>query len=207
MQQVLSMKQVAHFNQMQMRIKNFLWGIILLSGIFLGGAFAYAQQQGIDTGCTGPELGECGDGIDNDGDGTADRCGAYSSDGRYLPPDPMCIPTDAKTKTETPEKSTGSKIIPCSDKCTFKDVFELLNNVISFFFTAILIPIVFIVLIYTGFKYIKAQGKPGMLATLGNTFKNLALGIVIILCAWLVVRTILVMVISGDFGDVLMFFE
>lgn len=132
------------------------------------------------------KMPECCDGIDNDNDGRADFYGA-TINGKTYPPDPKCL---YKEDTEQ-DRATGSKIVPCTDKCNIESVFLLANNIIKFFFTTLLIPIVVILFVYAGVSYILAQGNPGKKVKLGKLIWHIVLGIVLILTAWLIVRVVL----------------
>ena len=202
-----------------MRTKFFIFvffGALLYVGVFS----AFAQQKPVSA-CVGGVPSQCNDGKDNqkgngidygfgkgEGDGKADRCGLdQDGDGKIeIEPDPACI-VDGATEEFT-DKPTGSTIIPCSDKCSFSDVFRLINNIITFFFTTILIPLFIVIIMWLGFKYITSQGTPNARAMVLKTFGNIVKGLVIILVAWLVVRTALGMIVNQEeFGDVFMFFE
>lgn len=158
----------------------------------------------LTTTTTSTATDQCHDGKDNNGDGKADQYGVDipdpatgKTDGIIdLEPDPSCF---SPTATQEANDDVVSTIIPCTDKCTFSDVFRLLNNIISFFFTTLLIPIFIIILMYSGYQYIAAQGDPSKIANLKKILRNIALGIIIVLCAWLVVRTIMLAVLNEDF--------
>ncbi len=100
--------------------------------------------------------------------------------------------------------SVSSQIIPCTDNCTVNDVFRLINNIIAFFFKVLLIPIFIALIMYVGFKYITAQGKPGQHAMLKNLVVHVVLGLILILSAWIIVRIILTTV---GYTDSLLFLE
>lgn len=151
-------------------------------GYGVGKGDAKADHYGVDV--------QKGDGKDyglgvNNGDGIID-----------IEPDPSCF-----SETATVEKGDDvvSTIIPCTDKCGFSDVFRLLNNIIKFFFTTLLIPIFIFILMYAGFQYITAQGNPSKIADLKKMLLNFLKGILLILCSWLIVRTIMTTLLNDDF--------
>lgn len=79
--------------------------------------------------------------------------------------------------------------------CRLCDLVTLANNVITFIiqmsvFVAVLL------LVVAGFKSIIA----GESAELGSTFFNIVIGIVIMLCGWLVIDTVLKVLIGGQLG-------
>lgn len=190
------MKPTATFNQI------FASVLILFSVFFSSNIIVFAQGAATPTQTN--SSGQCGDKIDNQigdgkdyglglskGDGKADHTGVYKTDGTMVyEPDPSCFSTTATTEVADDVVST---IIPCTDKCTFSDVFKLINNLLVFFIKTLLIPIFIIIIMYAGFKYITAQGNPAKKANLQKTFFNLVLGIVLVLCSWLIVHTILTM--------------
>ena len=154
------------------------------------------QNQNTSTPNTG--VNQCNDGIDNDGDGKADHYGVDTNgDGSIdLEPDPSCFSPNA---TEEKKDDVKSEIIPCTDKCTFTDVFRLLNQFLTFFITKLLIPIFIIIIMYAGYQYIMAQGNASKKANLKSMLQHIIGGIILILCAWLIVRTIMVTLLNEDF--------
>lgn len=136
-------------------------------------------------------------GVDTDGDGTLD-----------LEPDPSCF--SSTSTIESPDDlsynadGTLASIIPCTDKCTFGDVFKLLNNIFVFFFTKLLIPLFVLMIMYAGFSYFKAQFNGGKKVEFKSLFGHMIGGILLILCAWLIVHTILVVL---GYEEGLVFFQ
>lgn len=168
---------------------------VLLSILPIGALQGYAQKI---TQCSDGIDNQVGDGKDwglgtNKGDGKADYYGVdTNNDGQLdMEPDPSCVSL-ADTTEEADDVAKGS-LIPCTNKCTFADVFKLINGLLSFFIKTLLIPIFIIILMYAGFKYITAQGNPGKTANLKKMFGNMVLGLVLVLCSWLIVYTILTM--------------
>lgn len=153
--------------------------------------------------CTDGKDNQIGDGKDygygtNNGDRKADRYGTLEFE-----PDPACF-----AKGVTIEKGddlayntdgTPASVIPCTNKCTLNDVFRLLNNIIAFFFKVLLIPIFVIMIMYAGYKYIAAQGNSGKIANLKRMLGYFIGGILLILCAWLIVRTIMNTLLNDQF--------
>ncbi len=170
-------------------------------------------------GSTVPGAGgadQCTDGIDNqvgdgkdygfeigNGDGKADRYGLDTDgDGELdLEPDPSCF---SLTSTIEQADDVASTIIPCTDKCTFGDVFKLLNNLFTFFFKVLLMPLFIVMIVYAGFSYLRAQFNGGKKVELKSMFLHMVGGIILILCAWLIVHTILVLL---GYEEGLVFFQ
>ena len=148
---------------------------------------------------------QVGDGKDygygvNKGDFKADRYGAPGMEA-----DPSCFSLTATVEKgdDLAYKSDGSpaSVIPCTDKCTFGDVFRFLNNILVFFFKVLLAPIFIIVIIYAGYTYITAQGNSAKILSLRKALWNMVKGIIIILCSWLIVRTIMTTVLNQEFKN------
>lgn len=137
----------------------------------------------------------CTDGIDNDRDGKIDYYGTTTAE-----PDPACL----TAKSEETADSVNSKIIPCTDKCGLSDVFKLINNIITFIITTLLLPVIVLMIMYTGFQYLMARGNPGQHAKLLSLIKHIVGGLALILCAWLIVRVIMT---TLGYSEGLLFFE
>jgi hypothetical protein len=165
--------------------------------------------------CNNGKDDQIGDGKDyglgvNNGDGKADFTGVdTNNDGVLdLEPDPSCF-----SKTSTVEVSDDLardtkggllSVIPCTDKCTFGDVFKLLNNIFTFFFTKLLIPIFVIMIIYAGISYLGSQVSGMKKVELKSLFGHMIGGLLLILFAWLIVHTILVLL---GYQEGLVFFQ
>lgn len=161
------------------------------------------QNQTSQTGGGGKGTTECNDGKDNNTppDFKADQYGVYTKDANgkiigFLEPDPSCFSPNATTEQKDDVAST---IIPCTDKCTFSDVFRLLNNILTFFITVLMIPIFIMIIMYAGYKYLMAGANAGEKANLKKMFKNVVGGIILILCAWLIVRTIMTTLLNDQY--------
>ncbi len=150
---------------------------------------------------------QCKNCVDDDRDGKADYDG-YLGGTNYTEPDPSCYTTSARDGFDRNGVANGvreqkddvvSEIIPCTDKCTFSDVFKLLNNILTFFITTLLIPIFIMIVMYAGFKYIAAQGNSGKIANIKSMLMHIVGGIILILCAWLIVRTIMTTLLNDEY--------
>ena len=171
---------------------------IILALVFCG-HFVYAQNQTTTQTTQAPKT-ECNDGIDNNTppDFKADHYGVDTNGDKIidLEPDPSCFSPNA---TSEQKDDVVSSIIPCTDKCTFTDVFRLLNNILTFFITVLMIPIFITIVMYAGFKYLKAGANAGEKANLKKMIGHIVGGIVLILCAWLIVRTIMTTVLNDQY--------
>jgi hypothetical protein len=98
----------------------------------------------------------------------------------------------------------GEGLIPCDGPtCGINDVMILLNNLMTFFFHTILLPLFVVMVLYLGYSYITAQGKPGQHAKLGSMAMHMVGGLVLMLCAWLIVKIILTIL---GYSDIFRFF-
>lgn len=162
---------------------------ILLALVIVGAAPFWAQTQALAQSTT------CTDGRDNDEDGKIDYYGTATAE-----PDPACL----TAKSEETADDVKSTIIPCTDKCGLSDVFELINNIISFIITTLLLPVIVLMIMYVGFQYLMARGKPGQHAKLLSLIKHIVGGLALILCAWLIVRVIMT---TLGYSEGLLFFD
>lgn len=88
-------------------------------------------------------------------------------------------------------QAQASGLIPCDgNDCNLNSVMQLINNLINFFFTTLLIPIFVIMVMYLGYTYLTAGGNSGQHAKLRSMAKHMFLGLLLILCAFLIVKTI-----------------
>lgn len=142
------------------------------------------------TAQTATPKGTCSDGIDNNGDGTIDWNGG-TINGKPVPADPSCISPDSMEQSDTVDKGS---LVPCTNNCDLNSAMQLINNLITFLIKVILFPVAIIMFMYAGYTYITSQGNPSKRADVKKMLKHLILGLLLILCAWLIVKTLLVMI-------------
>lgn len=95
-------------------------------------------------------------------------------------------------------------LIPCDGvNCTLEDVFTLINTLITFAITRLFFPIFIVLILYVGWSYLSAQGNATKVAKVKTMAWNLFLGILLVLGAWLIVRTAILAI--GVDKEVLMF--
>ncbi|MCC7436755.1 hypothetical protein IT402_02695 [Candidatus Nomurabacteria bacterium] len=150
--------------------------------------------------------GTCNDGIDNSEpkNGKADYYGVDSDgDGKLdLEPDPSC---NAPGDTEKSDEDSGN-LLSCYNYCTFSDVLRTINNFITFLITTLFIPTLVLLFMFAGVKYILAQGNPSKVANLKKMIMNIIIGMLLVLCAWLIVKVILTTLVR-DNDSALQFLE
>lgn len=101
--------------------------------------------------------------------------------------------------TGLPDRILPERIVPkCGEKsiCGLCDFVQLANNIL----TAIIYLSVFLAAVlfaYAGFQYMTAYGEPGKIKAAHEIFRNVGLGLVIVLAAWLIIDT-LMRVLTGN---------
>ena len=95
-------------------------------------------------------------------------------------------------------------LIPCTNSCNADDIFRLINNLVEFFIKVLVIPIFVIMIVYAGYKYIIALGNPSKVANLKSLFSNMLMGLVLVLCSFIIVKGILY---ALGYTEGLLFFE
>lgn len=85
------------------------------------------------------------------------------------------------------------------DPCDFNMVMNIINKLITFFLVALATPFFAIILIYTGWLYLSSGGSSEKVTKAKSIFKNVIIGYIIALSAWIIVKTILSIV--GFTGD------
>lgn len=84
-----------------------------------------------------------------------------------------------------------TKLIVCDGPdCTFDSLIKLGINIMNFIIV-ISIPLAAIAFVVAGFKLITSAGNESGLTDAKKIFTNTAIGLVIVLAAWLIIKTIL----------------
>lgn len=88
----------------------------------------------------------------------------------------------------------GGLVPACPDHepCGFNEAMKLINNVITFLLFTIATPLVALIICYAGWLYLSSQGSKENVTKAKTILKNVIIGYIIGLVAWLVVKTILV---------------
>ncbi len=92
-----------------------------------------------------------------------------------------------------------SSIVPCSDgtKCNLSDFVTLAGNIIKFL-VAIAITGSVLVFAYAGFKYMTARGNSSEINKAHGMFGTVAVGLILVLTAWLIVSSLLKVLTGKD---------
>lgn len=172
---------------------------ILLSFIALVLCFAFMPYE--HTYAQVP--GQCNDGIDNDGDGLVDH-----------EQDPGC--SDVNDQWETGDGTPNrfgmpvvGGLIPCEGvyldangvyqrDCDFGDFMTLVQNLINFL-VVVSIPIVVVLFAYAGFLYLTAAGNQSQISKGKSMMAAAAIGFIIVLSAWLIVKLIVGALLNDEF--------
>lgn len=77
-----------------------------------------------------------------------------------------------------------------TNNCDFGSLIQLANNIINFIIT-ISVSASAIMFAYAGFLYMSSQGNSGQVEKAHSIFKNVALGLVFVLGAWLIVKAVM----------------
>ena len=93
-----------------------------------------------------------------------------------------------------------SRIVPCNGvDCNVCHLAKLAQNLINtgIFITIFLSAVLFA---YAGFLYLTDAANPGQQSQAKKIFSHVAIGLAILLAAWLVVDTLMKSVLGGSFG-------
>jgi len=96
-----------------------------------------------------------------------------------------------------------SGLVPCDDNCGFLDLMKLLNNIISFIFKFLALPLAALMFAYAGFVLVTSGGSSEARGQAKNIFLDAVIGLVLAAAAWLIVKTLLSIM---GYKDINMFF-
>lgn len=117
-------------------------------------------------------------------------------------PNEPCNASTVNASTNQPcQLTTGGGLVPCDGvNCDFKAFMNLINKIIKFILFDMVVPIAAIMFVYAGFLLVTAGGETAGARTKAKTiFTNAIIGLVLAMAAWLIIRTILL--ILGYSGD------
>lgn len=112
----------------------------------------------------------------------------------------ITTPGTVLTPEQVAADKKGNGLVPCENTCDFNDILQLINNLITFLITTLFIPIIILLFMYAGFKYITAEGNPSKIANLKKMVWHIIVGMLLVLCSWLIVKTILSILSSNESG-------
>ena len=112
------------------------------------------------------------------------------------------VPVLAAAQTPPAGSDGSSKIVSCNGSdCNLESFATLVQNLLNFgiFFASIIASILFA---YAGWLYLSnAMTGPQSITQAKSIFKNVAVGYLLILGAWLIVDTLLGSLLGTDFGS------
>ena len=89
----------------------------------------------------------------------------------------------------------GGGLVPCGntadDPCTFKDIFELIGNVIKFLLFTLALPLCALAIVWGGIIIVLNPANPGERAKGLDIIKNAMIGLALALASYLIVDTLL----------------
>lgn len=89
-----------------------------------------------------------------------------------------------------PTIASAVSLVPCQDNCGFDHLVVLAQNILNFIVTMSTM-VAAAMFAFAGFLYFTAGGDKGKISKTHKIFTNTAIGIVVILVAWLLIDTIL----------------
>jgi len=111
-----------------------------------------------------------------------------------LAPKPV-TPKPITPTTTTPPKDFSGGLVPCDNSvehpCDFNQFLKLINTVIDFIFTNLVLPIAAIMFAYAGFELVTSGGSTEKKSKAKSIFTNVAIGLIIAVAAFLIIKTIL----------------
>lgn len=89
-------------------------------------------------------------------------------------------------------------LVPCDGAdCNFGKFVELINNIIDFLIKAVALPVSAILFAWAGFLYLTAAGNGSQISKAHGIFKNVFVGLILTLAAWLIINLVTV-TLTGD---------
>lgn len=105
---------------------------------------------------------------------------------------------NAEDGNEVNQGTTTGRFTPCEGtSCTLQDLISVIGELMKFLIE-LAIPVSTIAFVWAGFLYITALDDSGKVTKAKNIFKNVALGLGLMLAAWVIVNTVLVALFKTD---------
>lgn len=108
------------------------------------------------------------------------------------PPSPPLPPTP----TPSPTSDNGSTgLVPCdgsdTNPCGFYQFLDLINKVVNYIIVGLVIPISAIMFAYAGFELLTSGGETSKREKAKKIFTDVAIGLIVVMAAFLIVQTVL----------------
>lgn len=93
--------------------------------------------------------------------------------------------------------TNGDGVVDDEEQCSFKHLLLLANNIITWLimFALMLAAVMFV---FAGFLYMSAQGDENKVKQAHSIFRNVLIGLLVALAAWLIVYTITVALVDEE---------
>jgi hypothetical protein len=101
------------------------------------------------------------------------------------------IVPDCGQVVTTTDPVTGKDVSTMATPCNFEFFMQLINNIIKFLLVVMAVPIVALIIMYTGYLYITAGGNASQTEKAKGIMFKVVIGFVIALAAWLIINTII----------------
>ena len=92
--------------------------------------------------------------------------------------------------TSANQTSFPNGLVPCINNCNWNYLLTMVNNVVKFVIVDLIVPIAAIMFAYAGFELITSGGSTEKRTKAKKMFTSVAIGIVLVVAAWLIIFTI-----------------
>ena len=99
--------------------------------------------------------------------------------------------TNTTTSNSSNQQSGTTGLVKCTENCGFNDLLTLINDVVKFVFTDLVLPIAAIMFAYAGFELVTSGGSTEKKSKARSIFTNVAIGLIVAAAAFLIVQAIL----------------
>ncbi len=87
--------------------------------------------------------------------------------------------------------SAQSGLVPCTDNCTFNDIFKLIGNIIEFLLLVVAVPLCALVITWQGIQLVLHPNEARFKTESKNVLWGAVLGLFLALASYLIVDTLL----------------
>ena len=129
--------------------------------------------------------------------GTANATSANNANTDYNP-GPSGLVSDCNRGALVQKNVNGMVIEDFANPCNFNNITDTINKVINFLLFVIATPMVAIGLCYAGFLYLTSGGSSESVNQAKSIIKNMIMGYIVALIAWVLIKTIMVSLGVGD---------
>lgn len=98
----------------------------------------------------------------------------------------------------------SAQLVTCTNSCDFDDFVTSTQNVINFLIFSVATPLAAIMFAYAGWLYLSARGNQTQLQRAHDIFWYVLWGLLVALCAWIIVKLIIGFLLDPAFGGSLL---